>query len=73
MLSSLDSVYRAQQMFTATRIANCKKNVIDQTRNKKIPAVFGDSEQDTVEESNPRTIDERTPQDMLISGRPPLK
>lgn len=72
MLSSFDSVSLAQQNFSLSRIANCRKNFINKARKRKEPIIFGQSEDDSINHdgyNNPTTTDQRTAQDMLISGK----
>lgn len=35
----------------------------------KVPVVFGDSEMGSLDDFDPKTTDERTPQDILITGK----
>lgn len=60
-------MHRAQQTFSSERVAACKANLICQ--GKKVPVVFDDSAYSAMENCDPTTTDERTVQDVLITGK----
>lgn len=60
-------MYRSQQTFTSEKVAACRANFVCQGR--KVPAVFEDSEYSAMENCDPKTTDERTVQDVLITGK----
>lgn len=68
MMASMDSVYRAQQTFSDAKVTACRENRLSQ--GVKLPVVFADSEHSALEDCDPKTTDERTPQDILITGKP---